>query len=114
MFSSNFGYYSKRTEIALGVCFLTVSLSPQLEVLEAEKLVVQSFLSRPLLIDGYKWDMRAAQLRKPSKAVLTKTGTVQCQEKGFSEGGGGVLRSVVGEEMDTLRDGFLPFGPEEG
>ncbi|CAL1155247.1 unnamed protein product, partial [Cladocopium goreaui] len=28
------------------------------EVLDSEKLVVQSFLSKPLLIDGYKWDMR--------------------------------------------------------
>eukprot|EP00438_Fugacium_kawagutii_P021496 Skav226561 [mRNA] locus=scaffold1701:23035:33019:- [translate_table: standard] len=28
------------------------------EVLDSEKMVVQSFLSKPLLIDGYKWDMR--------------------------------------------------------
>ncbi|CAK9096024.1 unnamed protein product [Durusdinium trenchii] len=28
------------------------------EVFDAEKLVVQSFLEKPLLIDGYKWDMR--------------------------------------------------------
>ena len=29
------------------------------EVLEAERFVVQSFLSKPLLIDGLKWDIRA-------------------------------------------------------
>ncbi|CAJ1451403.1 unnamed protein product [Effrenium voratum] len=29
-----------------------------MSVLESEKLVVQNFLTKPLLIDGYKWDMR--------------------------------------------------------
>ena len=33
-----------------------------LEVLDSEKMVVQSFLSKPLLIDGYKWDMRVFEL----------------------------------------------------
>lgn len=50
-------------------CFILIHFDPfcwscfrhrtALEVLDSEKLVVQSFLSKPLLIDGYKWDMRA-------------------------------------------------------
>lgn len=44
-----------------------------LEVLDSEKMVVQSFLSKPLLIDGYKWDMRVFELNMKQHGTRNAT-----------------------------------------